>query len=187
MDTGGTRPLLPWALWPGAKAWADRLDALAARPEPLWIQGAPGTGVSALAGQLAAARGSEVLEEAQSLEPEALAAWLRAHPRGVGAGRGPAPEGSPFLELRLASLDEHPEALGGLLEALGAEAGTALPAALGALPCPGNVRELRTRVVRWQLLGQLPERRPSEAPTFEAEDLATNLHALEAFLLHRAL
>ncbi|HJV90918.1 MAG TPA: helix-turn-helix domain-containing protein [Holophagaceae bacterium] len=184
MDTGGTRPLLPWALWPGAKAWADQLDALAARPEPLWIQGPPGSGVSTLATQLAAARRTEVLEEAQAAE---ALAWLRSHPRGVCAARGPAPEGSAVLELRLASLEEHPEAIPGLLEALSAEAGAPLPEALGALPCPGNLRELRTRVVRWQLLGQLPERRPTEAPTFEAEDLATNLHALEAYLLHRAL
>lgn len=187
MDPQGARPLLDWALWPGAKGWAGSLEALAARPEALWIQGAPGVGVSTLATRLAQARGVDGLEEAQALTPEALAAWQTAHPRGVCAARGPCPAGGGFLELRLASLDEHPEAIPGLLAALGAEVGSVLPAGLGALPCPGNVRELRTRVVRWQLLGQLPERPLSEAPTFEAEDLATNLHALEAFLLHRAL
>jgi transcriptional regulator of acetoin/glycerol metabolism len=84
-------------------------------------------------------------------------------------------------------LDEHPEALPGLLKALGETMGCELPPALGLLPCPGNLRELRNRAVRWQLLGQLPERVSSEAPSFEAEDLAGNLHRLEAFLLHRAL
>ncbi|HJW33659.1 MAG TPA: hypothetical protein VJ505_09880 [Holophagaceae bacterium] len=187
MDTGGAHPHLNWDLWPGASAWAPRLEALAARPEALWITGLPGTGVSTLAAQLARARGSEVLEEAQALDPEALAEWVKVHPRGVCAGRNPAPAGGAFLEFRLPPLDEHPEAVPGLLEALAQETGAPLPAALGALPCPGNVRELRTRVVRWRLLGQLPERAVSETPTFEAEDLATNLHALEAFLLHRAL
>ncbi len=187
MTPGTTHPLLPWNLLPGSASWFQNLDALAARPDPLWIHGAPGTGVNALAAQLAGTRDTEVLEEAHSLTPEALAAWHGTHPRGVCAARGPCPDPGRFLELRLASLDEHPEAIPGLLSALGAEAGVALPPALGALPCPGNIRELRTRVVRWRLLGQLPERTASEAPTFEAEDLATNLHALEAYLLHRAL
>ncbi len=187
MDTGGARPLLDWALLPGARVWAGHLEAIANRPEALWIQGAPGSGVSTLADQLARARGMEVLEEAQSLAPEALALWLTTHARGVCAARAACPEGARFLELSIASLDEHPEAIPGLLAALGAEVGLSLPQGLGALPCPGNLRELRTRVVRWQLLGQLPEGPRSEAPAFEAEDLATNLHALEAFLLHRAL
>lgn len=187
MTPGTTNPPLPWSLLPGSASWSQILDALAARPEPLWIHGAPGTGVSTLAAHLASARETEVLEEAHSLTPEALDAWRTTHPRGICAGRGPCPDPAHYLELRLASLDEHPESIPGLLAALGAEAGASLPAGLGALPCPGNLRELRTRVVRWQLLGQLPERAPSEAPTFESEDLATNLHALEAYLLHRAL
>nr|WP_279341214.1 helix-turn-helix domain-containing protein [Geothrix sp. SG198] len=42
-------------------------------------------------------------------------------------------------------------------------------------------------MLRWKLLGQLPEPEPAGPPRFEAEDLATNLHDLERFLLHRAL
>ena len=177
-------PLLPWALLPGAGAWADRLERLAAAPEPLWIHGPAGSGVSALAAHLAARRGAEVLEAA---DPAAALAWLRSHPRGVVAARGACPDPGRVLEWRLAGLAEAPESIPGLLAALGAEAGLDLPAALGALPCPGNLRELRNRVLRWKLLGQLPERGSGEAPAFESEDLATNLHALEAFLLHRAL
>ena len=187
MDIAPYRPLLSWNLWPDATEWASNLDALALRRDPLWIQGPPGIGVSSLAAQLAAFRRVDVLEEAQSLAPDALNAWLKAHPRGVCAARGPCPNAAVFLELRLASLDEHPESIPGLLAALSQEEMLSLPAGLGALPCPGNLRELRTRVVRWKLLGQLPERPLAEAPTFEAEDLASNLHALEAYLLHRAL
>jgi len=46
---------------------------------------------------------------------------------------------------------------------------------------------LRNRLLRWKLMGQLPAFEPSGPPRFEAEDLATNLHELECFLLHRAL
>ncbi|HTL99192.1 MAG TPA: helix-turn-helix domain-containing protein, partial [Holophagaceae bacterium] len=106
----------------------------------------------------------------------------------VASAAIPPPDGR-WLGLRLAALDEHPEALPALLKALAAEEG--LPgepaASLGRLPCPGNLRELRNRVLRFKLLGQLPEPQEAGAPAFEAEDLATNLHAMEAFLLHRAL
>jgi DNA-binding NtrC family response regulator len=37
------------------------------------------------------------------------------------------------------------------------------------------------------LLGQLPEPEAEGPLRFEAEDMATNLHELERFLLHRAL
>lgn len=179
--------LLPWALLPGSGAWADRLEALAASPDPLWIHGPAGSGVSTLARFLAERRGSALLDEAQELPAEALGPWLADHPRGVIGAHAPCPLPGRALELRLQGLDEAPEALPGLLRALGPAEGPAPPGALGALPCPGNLRELRTRVVRWSLLGQLPERPPAALPAFEAEDLATNLHALEAFLLHRAL
>ena len=63
--------------------------------------------------------------------------------------------------------------------------------ALGALPCPGNLRGLRNRLVRWKLLGQLPETledtSTAEMRELDDEDLATHLHQLERVLLHRAL
>jgi DNA-binding NtrC family response regulator len=49
------------------------------------------------------------------------------------------------------------------------------------------LRELRNRLLRWKLLGQLPASEPTSPPRFEAEDLATNLHELERFLLYQAL
>nr|WP_306672431.1 helix-turn-helix domain-containing protein [Geothrix fuzhouensis] len=93
------------------------------------------------------------------------------------------------LELRLPSLEEDPACMPRVLAALAEEEGVPAPwpPALGALPCPGNLRELRNRLLRWKLLGQLPGPEPAGPPRFEAEDLATNLHDLERFLLHRAL
>jgi DNA-binding NtrC family response regulator len=86
-------------------------------------------------------------------------------------------------------VEDEPGGLPALLAALAAEEGLEgpLPPALGSLPCPGNLRELRNRVLRWKLLGQLPEPGPAGPPRFEAENLATNLHELERFLLHRVL
>ncbi|MBL0312819.1 MAG: hypothetical protein IPP78_08910 [Holophagaceae bacterium] len=93
-------------------------------------------------------------------------------------------------------MDEDPNAILECLTNLAAEEGIPdslhpVMRALGALPCPGNLRGLRNRLVRWKLLGQLPEplEGGSSAGTekFEAEDLATHLHQLERVLLHRAL
>ena len=166
--------MIPWTLLPGL-ARLD-LEALAARPEPVWIYGPPGSGRSALAAEVAQRRGGTVSEDA---EPS---------PRAVTAAAGPPPDAR-WLSVKLAALDEVPEAMPPLLHAMAREEGLegAPPATLGRLPCPGNLRELRNRVVRYKLLGQLPEATEAGTPSLDAEDLATNLHALEAFLLHRAL
>ena len=167
--------MIPWKLLPGL-ARLD-LEALAMRPEPVWVHGPSGSGRSSLAAELAQRRGGTVSEPSSAPDPKA-----------VVSAAVPPPDGR-WLALRLDPLDEHPEAMAGLLNALAAEEGLAAepPPALGRLPCPGNLRELRNRVLRFKLLGQLPESQEAGAPVFEAEDLATNLHALEAFLLHRAL
>jgi hypothetical protein len=142
--------------------------------------------VSALAAELARRRG---VSWAEAHGPEEGAAWMAAHPGGVVAARGPAPGALACLALRLPDLEEDPACISGLLAAMAREEEIPAPwpPALAALPCPGNLRELRNRLLRWKLLGQLPEPEPSGPPRFEAEDLASNLHELERFLLHRAL
>lgn len=179
-------PVIPLPLLPGFARWGAHLDELLARPEGLWIHGPAGSGVSALAAELAARRGVPWLE---ALDGAGGPPWLAIHPRGVVAAQEAPPGSAPCLALRLPGLDEEPTAIPRLLEALAAEEGLEgpLPPALGRLPCPGNLRELRNRLVRWKLLGQLPEPESSGPPHFESEDLATNLHELERFLLHRAL
>jgi len=178
--------VIPLALLPGSALWGAHLEDWLARPESLWIHGAAGSGVSTLAADLAARRGVP-WSEAES--PEQGAAWASDHPRGIVAAHAPAPPTSPCLLLRLPSVEEHPEAIPGLLAHLAEEEHVAapLPPSLGTLPCPGNLRELHNRVLRWKLLGQLPTAEPAGPPRFEVEDLATNLHELEHFLLHRAL
>lgn len=166
--------MIAWTLLPGLEGLD--LEALAARPEPIWIHGPAGSGRTAFASELAKRRGGAV-SEGGTLSARAVAV------------SPDAPPSAKWFGLRLAGLDERPECIAPLLRALAHEEGVAgdLPPALGRLPCPGNLRELRNRVLRFKLLGQLPEAPEATAPAFEAEDLATNLHALEAYLLHRAL
>ncbi|WLT32390.1 helix-turn-helix domain-containing protein [Geothrix sp. PMB-07] len=178
--------MIPLVLLPGHVQWGAHLEELLARPEALWVYGPMGSGVSLLAAELAQRRQTPCLEVS---ELEATSAWLADHPRGVVAARVGAPGHLPCLSLRLPGLDEHPEAIPALLSALAEEEGLSgtLPSVLGTLPCPGNLRELRNRLLRWKLLGQLPAAEPQGPLAVEAEDLATNLHALERHLLHQAL
>jgi hypothetical protein len=189
--------MIPFNIMPGAKQWADGLPKLVAHQGPLWVHGPFGSGVSTLAHWLADQRGSQELD---SYGPEFdLAAWLANNPRGVVASErqisGTANDKlngiHDFLELRLWAIDEDPSAAQLCLEHLAAEEGIQppLPPALAILPCSGNLRELRNRVIRWSVIGQLPEPRPKDATKelFETEDIASNLHILERVLLFRAL
>ncbi|MDP1832375.1 MAG: helix-turn-helix domain-containing protein [Geothrix sp.] len=178
--------MIPLALLPGCAQWGAHLDELLARPEALWICGPTGSGVSTLAEDLAARRG---VPWTDAVDAEAAGAWLAAHPRGVVATRTAAPGSLDCLVLRLPGLDEEPARIPAILAAMAVEEGiaAALPPALAALPCPGNLRELRNRLWRWKLLGQMPASEPAGSPRFDAEDLASNLHQLEKFLLHQAL
>ena len=173
-------------LLPGYARWGAHLEDLLARPEALWLCGPPGAGTSVLAEELATRRG---VPWTDALDLESAIAWLSSHPRGVVAARTELALPLDCIVLRLPGLEEDPACLPGLLAALAAEEGmtTALPAALAVLPCPGNLRELRNRVLRWKLLGQLPAAETVGTPRFETEDLATNLHELERVLLHQAL
>ncbi len=187
--------MIPLERMPGFGAWGRALKELLDRPEPLWVHGESGTGASWVAKLLAGRREVAFLDEGDRLAPEALATWLAANPRGVlAAHAGPeSVQAAPFIALRLPGLHEEPESVAGCLAVQAAEEGlaAALPPALARLPCPGNLRGLRNRVVRWKLLGQLPEDTPKatgEGPLpLDSDELATNLHVLERLLLHRVL
>ncbi len=184
-------------LMPGFVRWGRALGPLLERPEPIWVYGPLGSGVSTLARILADRRGSTCLDDVERLDPVALEAWRIAHPMGIMASHlSPESEAlaavaSHCLPLRLEGLEEDLASVDFCLQILAAEEGLAglLPASLGALPCPGNLRGLRNRLVRWKLLGQLPDPMEAQPPLVlaDAEDLATNLHHLERLLLHRAL
>ncbi len=187
--------MIPLERLPGAEKWVPNLEALLARPEPIWVQGARGCGISTLGAELARRRSVQFLDDADLQGPKALDLWLQATPQGVLASHGevPAEAETRCLVLKVPTLAEAPTAVPGCLAAMALAEGCpgVLPAALGLLPCPGNLRGLHNRLLRWKLLGQLPEKEPQvsgEASLpLEAEDLATNLHVLERLLLFRAL
>lgn len=185
--------MLPLELLPGHQSWGHRLPALLEHAGPLWIFGEAGAGVTSFLHWVADRRGTACLDDAEGLDAVRLTGFLDAHPRGALGGHL-ALESAPFLPLtclafRLPSLEEDPRCLPGLVEHLARleSVDGPLPSALWSLPCPGNLQGLRNRLLRWKLLGQLPA--PPEGGTLplEAEDLATNLHALERILLHRVL
>ena len=189
--------MIPVDLLPGAARWSGSLEAVLGHPGPVWVYGAPGTGVTTLGGWLASHRDGGFLDDADRLQAQDLDAWIALHPRGIlGAHAGPeapalAEPVSRCLVFRLPTLAEDPAQAAPCLAAMARQEGLRedLPAALAALPCPGNLRGLRNRLVRWRLLGQAPE---APAPDgldlpLETEDLAANLHVLERVLLHRAL
>ena len=189
--------MIPLEFLPGSAQWSGSLGALLRHAGPLWVYGEGGTGVSAVAAWMAGQRAAGVLDDPEGLEPAALEAWITAHPEGVLASHlSPADPavagiGSRCLPFRLLALQDDPACVPRCLAAMAREEGCTgeLPPALGALPCPGNLRGLRNRLVRWKLLGQLPEDPHPGGPglPLETEDLAANLHVLERLLLHRAL
>ena len=194
--------MIPLERLPGHARWGNGLDALVTRPEPIWVFGALGSGVSTVARVLADRRQVPCFDDAERVATPELLRWLRQNPRGIIASHlSPEVEvvadaGSQCVALRLESLDEDPHSIAGCVAMLAEEEGVTVSLhqvmrALGALPCPGNLRGLRNRLVRWRLLGQLPETLEDmsavETRELDAEDLATNLHQLERVLLHRAL
>ena len=182
--------MIPLEYLPGFGTWGRSLAELLARPEPLWIFGEIGSGASTVGAELAQRRGVAFLDEADRAGD--LSVWLREHPRGVLAAHEGLPEAAKgsCLEIRIPALAEDPAVLAECLVRLAEEEGIQghLPPSLGLLPCPGNLRGLRNRILRWKLLGQLPEDAPSPGalPT-DSDDMAMNLHILERVLLHRAL
>lgn len=187
--------MIPVAQMPGYSRWGSALPALLALDAPLWIHGEAGCGVTGIATWIAHQRGTQMQDDAELVEPGLRETWIQDNPKGVlGSHRSPedpsvALSASRCVALRLFSLEEDPEAMLSCLALLAQEEGVLapLPPALGLLPCPGNLRGLRNRLVRWKLLGQLPDEVLVGPLPLEVEDLASNLHVLERLLLHRAL
>jgi len=188
--------MIPLEQMPGAGRWSGSIDVLLAHPGPLWVHGGLGTGVSTVAAWLAERRGGGLLDDADRMPAADLETWLLAHPRGVlGAHLGP--EAGPVsaaacrcLALGLDPLEDDPASVPVCLALMAQAEGHAgpLPPTLAALPCPGSLTGVRNRLLRWTLLGQLPETGPApEALPLASENLAANLHVLERILLHRAL
>lgn len=187
--------MIPLEALPGFMSWGRNLDAFLARPEPIWVHGTPGSGVSHVIRELGQRRGTAFLDDADQASPLQIQQWLSSNPRGIlGAHCGPGESPTPpqvhrCLPLRLWAMDDAPEAIQPCLEALAEELGVPLPLppALGLLPCPGNLLELHNRVLSWKLLGQIPEKPASTCLPLDIDSVAANLHTLERLLLHRAL
>ena len=189
----------PLEILPGYPLWGGLLEAVVRHGGPLLIHGETGAGVTTLSEWLARERAAPCLDDAESLPPHALEAWLAENPRGTLASHlGPADPlmaevASRCLVFHLPSMEEDPPSMQRCLLALARAEGLEgdLPPALASLPCPGNLRGLRNRLVRFKLLGQLPEETLSGLAggslLLEREDIASNLHVLERILLHRAL
>jgi len=185
--------MIPFDYLPGAKQWVGGLPRLVAHLGPIWIYGPHGSGVSTLAKWLADQRGTKTIENNSDAD---LAPWLEKNPLGVVASKQAKDATNvgarfDFLELRLWAISDDPSTMQKCLEHIAIEEGIEppLPPALACLPCNGNLRELRNRIVRWHILGQLPEPFVSDAgpQLFDAEDIASNLHIMERTLLYRAL
>jgi hypothetical protein len=188
--------MVPLERLPGFAAWGPRLGALVEFPGPLYIWGEPGSGVSTFLNWICERRGQPGLDDLGADAAGQAAAFFAANPSAAAGGHldpdSPAIAAAlaGCLHFRLPSVEEDPHCLPELTEALAAEEGLdgPLPSSLWILPCPGNLAGLRNRIHRWRLLGQVPGLQDSDAlQPLEAEDLATNLHALERVLLFRAL
>lgn len=189
--------MLPLDIWPGSARWQATLPELLGWQGALWVYGEPGSGVSTIGRYLADRRHSAYLDDVERVSREDLSEWLAAHPKGVLMAHSHGEEAVSGLSIELlafkvASFEEDPEAAPRCAQALAAELGLdSVPPALYALPCPGHLRGLHNRLTRFKLLGQLPERneRSGEGTSLliQSDDLASNLHALERLLLHRAL
>lgn len=188
--------MIPLEALPGYRQWHSGLPELLQRPEAIWVYGAAGSGVTFVGNHLAGRRQQAFLDDAEGRDPAFLAAWMLEHPRGVvGSHRGPEEASVAWAATRCIPLAlpalEAPEDMATCLALMASEEGldAALPPALGKLPCPGNLRGLRNRLLRYKLLGQLPEELPAGGVVLplEQEDMAANLHVLERLLLFRAL
>ncbi len=183
---------LPLDVLPGYDHWGRFWPQLVELQQPIWIWGPPASGVSLVARTLADARGVAFLDDVDQLNPDSLGDWVHSHPKGVVGAHEEPGEGllDSVFSIVLPSLADQPDALSGLLKAMALAEGMGLPLppALSNPPCPSNLRSAHNRVLRWKLLGQLPEEAvaPQVLP-LEEDSIATNLHLLERLLLHRAL
>jgi len=148
--------------------------------------------VSLVGARLAEQRAVAFLDDVDRGSGDLPETWLQRHPRGVvGAHTPPSPAlRDQVIPLAVPSVADDPEALPRLFKVLALQEGLPLPlpGALLAPPLPASLRAAHNRILRWKLLGQLPEPelQPQSLPLDE-DSLPLNLHVLERLLLHRAL